>query len=161
MVKTSKPKHEKLRGVVSNEAQQALVRGNGRALVATHGFGCKHYGIRDMPIMDTTQDYKHYIQPGFWLHGKCCVDCKTEATDLKPNRVVNGFIMNYCRMGVSCEQLDPQESEEMKQDYESRECDFIVCLTCKNKRLEAFELDDKTNNDGARQSRSKRTGNRN
>jgi hypothetical protein len=158
-VMREKPK--KTKGIISKEAQQALVRGNGRAIVASHGFGCRHYGIRDLPIMDTMQDYRHYIKPGMWLDGKRCVDCRTPATDLKPNRILNGYIMNYCRMGVSCEVLNPEESEEAKEDFESRKCEFLICLMCKNKRLNEYEGVAETNNNEAIPTRGTRLSTRN
>ena len=54
---------------VSNIAKEALERGGGKASSATHGGGCRHYGILDLCSMERNY-FLYYSKEGGWLNKK-------------------------------------------------------------------------------------------
>ena len=54
---------------VSNMAKEALERGGGKACLATHGGGCRHYGILDFRSMERNY-FLYYSKEGGWLNKK-------------------------------------------------------------------------------------------
>ena len=74
---------------ISIESKMALLRGNGRACVATHANGCRHYGILDLGAMDS-KNFLYYNKTGGWLNGKCCCNCRLDVNEMKMDKATKG-----------------------------------------------------------------------
>ena len=79
---------------ISTFAKEALERGGGRACVATHGTGCRHYGILDMKLLDR-QNFLYYSKKGGWLEGKYCLNCNVLTNDMCMDKVSKSYL-RYC-----------------------------------------------------------------
>ena len=128
---------KKIKGKQGNDAvsagsKKALQRGGGHALVKHHGYGCRHYGIMDLPVMTEKRFLNYYSQEGKWFYNAKCSDCETKTQDLKPQKG-SGAILYYCEMGVKSESID---AEGEKESYNAHTCDCILCPACHQKRLE-------------------------
>src|SRR5688500_11401022 len=51
--------------IISKESKKALEQGNGKASCATHGNGCRHFGILDLNSMESTT-FKYYSKNNRW-----------------------------------------------------------------------------------------------
>jgi hypothetical protein len=131
--------------MVSEEVQEALTRGGGKAHKKKHGYGCRHYGVMDLNSMSELKDFNHYNKINFWLHGKICLGpghdkkCSKKMTkeDMKPEKGSN-IRLFYCDMGIRAEQYKEKSTDEEKIIYEDHECSMVLCTECKNIRQEEY-----------------------
>src|SRR5687768_7655242 len=84
-----KPK-KKIAHSISLVAKQALERGGGRACKATHGGGCRHFGILDLKALDKA-NFLFYLKKGGWLENKDCLHCGTVTKDMKLDKLLKSF----------------------------------------------------------------------
>jgi len=122
---------------VSNIAKEALKRGGGKACVATHGMGCRHYGILDLKPMDG-KNYHFYTKNGGWLDGKVCVDCNNKTASMIMDKGSKSFV-RYCEMGLKGMRFNRNGSEDDINSYQDHHCNTILCISCWNTKVEEYE----------------------
>ena len=126
-------KKNKTINTISSMAKDALGRGGGRACVATHAGGCKHYGILDLHPMDHW-NFVYYTREGEWLSDKCCISCQSKAIMLKMDKGTKVYL-RYCEMGLKSLKYDKDGDEDEKDMYENHHCLLVLCVPCWNMKV--------------------------
>ena len=118
---------------ISLIAKEALERGGGRACVATHGNGCRHYGILDLSAMNS-KNYMFYSKPGFWLDGKTCMVCKIDTKDMALDKVTKCYL-RYCEMGLKGSKYNADGNQDDMKSYLDHNCSMVLCVKCWNSKV--------------------------
>lgn len=140
---------------ISTFAKEALERGGGRACVATHGTGCRHYGILDMKSLDR-QNFLYYSKKGGWLEGKYCLNCNVLTNDMCMDKVSKSYL-RYCEMGLKSTKYVMRRSEDEIVAFEDHDCNMVLCIPCWNQKVLDYEhTSDNMNNTGRRSVRTRR-----
>ena len=135
--RTKKGRSTREHNLVSNMAKEALGRGGGRACVATHANGCRHYGILDLLAMDN-KNYLYYIKNGGWLRNKICIKCNVKAIDMPMDKGTKCYL-RYCEMGLKGAKYNKNGTIDEKAFFEDHDCNMVLCVACWNKRVEQHE----------------------
>ena len=130
-----KPERRMVTPEVSSEAKEALLRRRGDALVKQHGYGCRHYGILDLPSMSQKRQFDYYCMEGRWFHEKSCLKCHAKTADMKPQKG-SGIIVYYCEMGIKAGSINAEKEEER---YDAHTCDCVLCPSCHAERLDEHQ----------------------
>ena len=135
--KSLKQKKGIMTDLISTIAKEALQRGNGRACVATHGSGCRHYGIWDLYPMDA-KTFSFYSKNKGWLDDKKCIECHMDTKDMVMDKV-SKIYMRYCEMGLKSYKYNKNGNDEEKAAYNDHDCNMILCVPCYDGKLTAYE----------------------
>ena len=130
-------KKKKVLDTISTDAWLALEQGGGRACVASHEGGCRHFGIMDLKPMHKT-NYSFYIQEGQWLNGKQCGDCLVGSDSVTMEKG-SGIMVYYCEMGLGARKYNKEGDLGDKSRYLDHECLLVLCTKCWHNRVEAYE----------------------
>lgn len=122
---------------ISTMAKEALERGGGRACVATHENGCRHYGILDLHGMDA-KTYGYYTREGEWLNIKKCCGCQLNTKDMTLDKGSKYFV-RYCEMGLKGYKYSMKGDNAKTSFFEDHNCDMILCIKCWNRKVEDHE----------------------
>lgn len=122
---------------ISTMAKQALERGGGRACVATHANGCRHFGILDLRGMDA-KTFAYYTKEGEWLYNKLCLTCHIPTVDMCMDKVTKCFL-HYCEMGLKGTKYNGNGSCDEKEIFEDHNCNMVLCVECWNNKVMAHE----------------------
>ena len=122
---------------ISDIAMEALQRGGGRACVASHAGGCRHYGILDLYPMDT-RTYAFYVKKNGWLTNKCCTVCQQTTSEMSIDKVTK-TLLRYCEMGLKSIKLNRDGDEDKKQMFIDHDCNMIMCVPCWNLKVLDYE----------------------
>jgi hypothetical protein len=94
-------------------------------------FGCKHVGLLSLIEMNRIQT-KFYVQPGRFLDGTCCSDCRVGVDQLLP-RPSGDVVLYHCNNDLKAFDLAAGKDK----DYLA--CGTKVCVGCYAQRLEKLE----------------------
>ena len=106
----------------------ALERGGGRAQKATHGNGCRHYGILELKAMNGS-NYKFYSKNDGWLVGKKCIGCDKSTSCMTLDKHTDSFLM-YCEMGLKSMKIKKNDNSTEMESFLDHDCNMILCITC-------------------------------
>jgi len=118
---------------VSNIAKEALERGGGKASSATHGGGCRHYGILDLCSMERNY-FLYYSKEGGWLNKKSCVSCGICVTKMKLDKGTKS-LLRYCEMGLKSAKINRDGEKEDKEFFDDHNCSMVLCVPCWNNKV--------------------------
>jgi len=124
---------------VSTIAREALERGGGRACKATHGSGCRHYGILDLKEMDAPT-YSFYSKNGGWLDEKVCVVCRMGTNVMKLDKGSRS-VLRYCGMGLKSVRYNRNGDPDETEIFEDHDCSMILCIPCWNSKVVMHETE--------------------
>ena len=122
---------------ISIIAREALARGGGKACLASHGNGCRHYGILDLRRMDT-KTYAFYSKDGGWLQNKFCISCKKNTKEMVMDKITKSYLI-YCEMGLKSRLYSGYTCDEEKNIFDDHNCDMILCVPCWNTKVDIYE----------------------
>ena len=134
---TKHNRKKKIKDTISSLAKQALDRGGGKACVATHSGGCRHYGILDLQAMDS-KNYLFYTKPGGWLNGKSCIDCQLCINKMLLDKCTKTYLQ-YFDMGLKGIKFNRHGDADKQNSYNDHHCETILCISCWNKKVNNFE----------------------
>lgn len=123
---------------VSTMARLALKRGGGRACIATHGSGCRHFGILDLHPMDRT-NFLFYLKDDGWLNGKQCLNCGKNTNDITMDKSTKTYL-RYCEMGLRSMKYKKNGNEEETALFNDHCCNMILCILCWNTKNTEYEM---------------------
>ena len=88
-------------------------------------FGCSHGGLIELLQM-TPKDIRHYLEQGKYLHGKDCLDCNTNISELfAATKSKANFLLYYCQVDYNGAELE-DDSHELK----AIPCACVLCVPC-------------------------------
>jgi len=105
--------------------------------VASHGNGCRHYGILDLSTMDS-KNYLYYSKPGCWLEGKTCCNCQLGIKDMTMDKATKCFL-RYCEMGLKGSRYNENGNKDDKELFLDHHCDMVLCVKCWNIKVSEHE----------------------
>lgn len=108
-------------------------RGGGRACVANHKNGCRHYGVLDLNEMDQ-KTYLFYLKDGGWLTNKSCTGCNLSTKEICVDKITK-TVVRYCEMGLKSIKFVENGPHENKIFFDDHDCDMILCISCWNKKV--------------------------
>ena len=136
---TKKMKKVKEKNTISTMAKEALERGGGRACKATHGKGCRHYGVLDLRGMDT-KTYLYYAKEGGWIYNKSCNSCRKDTKDMTMDKG-SRYYLRYCEMGLKGLKYNINGCLDERDLFEDHNCDMLLCVQCWNMKVLEHEED--------------------
>lgn len=113
---------------LSTMAKLALERGGRHAVKATHGSGCRHYGILDLRVMDSN-NFKFYLRNNGWLVGKSCIECEKDTSLMTLDKITDSFLM-HCEMELKSPKIRKHANATEMESFNDHDCVMILCIVC-------------------------------